>query len=730
MATEVTLEAALAHRLTEDEFEFACRHLGRDLTWPELGVLSVMWSEHCSYKSSRVHLKRLPSQGRRVVQGPGENAGAVDIGHGWVAVFKMESHNHPSFIEPYQGAATGVGGILRDIFTMGARPVANLCSLRFGRPEHPRTAHLLQGVVAGIGDYGNCVGVPTVGGELYFDGCYDGNILVNVFSVGVARKDDLMRGVARGVGNPVYYVGAGTGRDGIHGATMASAQFEENATRRRPTVQVGDPFREKLLLEACLELMQTGAIVGIQDMGAAGLTSASVEMADRGGTGILLDIDLVPQRERGMTAYEVLLSESQERMLLVIAQGREAEVGRVFDRWELSWAKVGTVTDSGRFEVWHGGHQVCDLPVRLLGAEAPVYDRPQARPASQDGPIVPLWPVIDDIAGTLLRLMASPNVCSRRRIFEQFDHMVGLGTLVGPGQADAAVLRVPGTDLAMAVVVDCNARFVRLDPFVGAMHAVAEVTRNLSCVGATPAGITDCLNFGDPTHPEVMWQLAQAIDGIAAACVALDTPVVSGNVSLYNASSGADIYPTPTVAALGVFERPLTAERLVRTGFRSAGDTVILLGDSRLDDVGGSEAQWLMTGSISGSAPHLDLAAEARVQACVRDLIEHQRIRSAHDLAEGGLGVALAECLAGTTLGLVLNLPVGPADRVMFSESPSRVVVSCQEPAVVEAVATRHGVTVTRLGVLDDRGVLVGPGWEVKVDDLTAAHEGGLAGIF
>ena len=577
-------ELALNHGLTEDEFDRVCTTLGRQPTITEVGIVSVMWSEHCSYKSSRIHLKTLPTTGPQVVQGPGENAGAVDIGGGLCAVFKMESHNHPSYIEPVQGAATGVGGILRDVFTMGARPIANLNSLRFGAIDHPKTPHLFWGVVEGIGGYGNCVGVPTVGGEVYFDACYNGNILVNAFTVGICEIDGIFRGIARGIGNPVFYVGAGTGRDGIHGATMASAEFDADAEEKRPTVQVGDPFREKLLLEACLELMQTGAIVGIQDMGAAGLTSSSVEMADRGGVGIEIDIDRVPLREEGMTAYEAMLSESQERMLVVISEGREAEVGRVFEKWELEWAQIGEVISESVVRVLQHGDIQAELPIGMLTSDAPIYDRPRQRPGYLDELQTPTFDAPPSLEAAFVELLQSPNIGSRRVVFEQYDHMVGVGTVVPPGAADAAVVRVPGTDRVLAMAVDCNSRRVYVDPREGARQAVAECARNVACSGARPLGTTDCLNFGDPTDPEVMWQFTEAIAGLGEACAALDVPIVGGNVSLYNTSDGKHIFPTPTVAVVGAFEE--APAQVIRGTAQSCGDFVILLGNTNAIDIG------------------------------------------------------------------------------------------------------------------------------------------------
>ncbi|MBM4380989.1 MAG: phosphoribosylformylglycinamidine synthase subunit PurL, partial [Deltaproteobacteria bacterium] len=551
-------EVVAAHRLKPDEYARIVETLGRHPNLLELGIFSVMWSEHCSYKSSRVHLRGFPTTGPRVLVGPGENAGVVDIGDGWAAAFKMESHNHPSYIEPYQGAATGVGGILRDVFTMGARPVALMNSLRFGSPRHPKTARLLQGVVAGIAGYGNCMGVPTVAGEVAFDESYDGNCLVNAFTVGVLPADRIFKGTASGVGNPVLYVGAKTGRDGIHGATMASAEFDDTTESKRPTVQVGDPFTEKLLLEACLELFQTDALVGIQDMGAAGLTSSSVEMAGRAGSGLDLDVSRVPRREVGMTPYEVMLSESQERMLIVAKAGREQEVLDIFRKWDLDAAVVGRVTDTGLYRVLEGDVVCAELPVEPLTDGAPVYDRPQAEPAwlAEARAFNPLsLPAPADLGESLLQLLSSPTIASKEWVFRQYDSMVRLGGAVLPGKADAAVVRVERTEKALALKADCNSRFVYLDPRLGGSHAVAECTRNVSCAGGEPLGLTDCLNFGNPERPEVMWQFAEAVKGLSDGCRALGVPVVSGNVSLYNETDGKGVMPTPTVGVVGLIPR-------------------------------------------------------------------------------------------------------------------------------------------------------------------------------
>ncbi|MBA2662999.1 MAG: phosphoribosylformylglycinamidine synthase subunit PurL [Bradymonadaceae bacterium] len=731
---------AASHGVSDEEYERVLEVLGREPSMTEIGVVSAMWSEHCSYKSSRVHLKKFPTTGPQVVQGPGENAGAVDIGGGLAAVFKMESHNHPSYIEPYQGAATGVGGILRDVFTMGARPIASLNSLRFGAIDHARTPYLFHGVVGGIAGYGNCVGVPTVGGEIYFDASYNGNILVNVFTVGVCKKDEIFLGVARGVGNPVFYVGAGTGRDGIHGATMASAQFSDQTEEKRPTVQVGDPFREKLLLEACLELMKTDVIVGIQDMGAAGLTSSSVEMADRGKLGIRIDADKIPVREENMSAYEMLLSESQERMLIVVERGKEDAIARIFDKWELEWAQIGEVIAEQRFEVYEKGELACDLPVSLLTSAAPQYDRPRKRPAYLDALKPAVIDAPDDLGQAFVELMASPNICSRASVYKQFDHMVGIGTVVRPGMGDAAVVRIPGTEQALAITVDCNSRFCYLDPREGAKLAVAECARNISCVGATPLGITDCLNFGDPTHPEVMWQFSEAVEGMSEACIAFDTPVVSGNVSLYNASFDKDIYPTPTVAMVGNFSRllegPGRAQGYCDASFKGEGDRVVLFGRTDTNDIGGSEYLWTRAAQLGQRPPRLDLELEKAVQRLVRDSIAQGLLLSAHDCADGGLGVTLAECCIGAeghALGLNIEMDIDTiarADLFLFCESPSRIVVSVREADLSALVsqAEAAGVPSTVIGTVTALPRLVWPGvLDLPTGDLQHAHKHGLS---
>ena len=719
------------HKISADEYARIEGHLGRAPSYTELGVFSVMWSEHCSYKSSRVHLRRLPTKGARVIQGPGENAGVVDIGDGFAAVFKMESHNHPSFIEPYQGAATGVGGILRDVFTMGARPIASLNSLRFGRADHPRTPDLLRGVVAGIGGYGNCIGVPTVGGELQFDAAYDGNILVNAFTCGVARTDRIFYGRASGVGNSILYIGAKTGRDGIHGATMASDEFSEGGPSQRPTMQVGDPFMGKLLIEACLELFSMDVLEGIQDMGAAGLTSSSVEMAGRAKNGIELDLDAVPRRAKRMTPYEILLSESQERMLLVAKPGCEEKVLAVCRKWELDAAVIGTVTTSGRWVIKATpGYDpldpdrkpapvvVCDLPIPALTDDAPVYDRPRAGKPKDDLARTELGmttiPVAEDLCAELVALCGSPNLGSRRWVWRQYDHIVRGGTVVRPG-SDAAVVRVPcerdgkTIEKFLAFAVDCNGRHCELDPFRGAAMAIAEVCRNLVCSGAEPLAITDCLNFGNPERPEIMEQFSRAIDGLAAACTALEVPIVSGNVSLYNETDGAAILPTPTVAAVGLVNHP---DDVVTQWFKQAGDMVILLGNAEptVRGLGGSEYVVRKLGKIAGDAPKIDLAAEAKLQQLVLALARSRSLQSAHDVSMGGLAVALAECCTTAPeekgdVGARIDLPDPrhpiEAMSLFFGEEPSRVIVSVRasEAAAVLAKAKAAGVPATELGV-------------------------------
>ncbi|MFO7303761.1 MAG: phosphoribosylformylglycinamidine synthase subunit PurL [Acidobacteriota bacterium] len=694
------------HGLTPEEYDRIVELLGREPNLTELGMFSVMWSEHCSYKSSRVHLKTLPTKGARVLQGPGENAGAVDIGDGLAAVFKIESHNHPSFIEPYQGAATGVGGIIRDIFTMGARPIALLDSLRFGPLTDARTRRIVKGVVAGIGGYGNSIGIPTVGGEVMFDESYRGNPLVNVFCLGIAKQNEIIRGQASGPGNPVYYVGAKTGRDGIHGATMASAEFDDRLEEKRPAVQVGDPFMEKLLLEACLELMKTDACVGMQDMGAAGLTCATSETGSRGGVGIEVDVRLVPQRETGMTPYEIMLSESQERMLIIVKRGREAEVEQIFEKWDLHAVKIGEVTADGLLRVRDGGTVVAEIPNLALTDEAPVYRRPIQEPegmaALRQIPRNGLKP-LPSAEEAFLALLEAPTIASKRWIYRQYDHMVRTNTIVLTGLG-AAVVRVKGTNRALAMSVDGNGRYVYLDPRQGARLAVAEAARNVACAGGLPIGATNCLNFGNPERPEIMWQFAEAIAGMGEACRALDTPITGGNVSLYNETDGTAILPTPVVGIVGLLE---DASKALARVFPAEGLDIVLFG-ANLGELGGSEYLLTLHGLLRGQPPVLDLERERALQQLLVRLAADGLIRSAQDCAEGGLAVALAECCFDTGgLGAAVDLAPAASDggvdlvaATLFGESASRVIVSV-EPAATAAVleaAARAGVPAARIG--------------------------------
>jgi phosphoribosylformylglycinamidine synthase len=732
----ITPEVVAAHNLKPEEFERIKELLGREPTFVELGVFSVMWSEHCSYKSSRVHLKRLPTQGERVIVPPGENAGIVDVGDGWCAAFKVESHNHPSFIEPFQGAATGVGGILRDIFTMGARPVAAMNSLRFGTLTHPehgrRNRALLAGVVAGIAHYGNAFGVATVGGEVVFDDAYSLNPLVNAFALGLVRHDQIFFGKAAGIGNPVLYVGAKTGRDGIHGATMASAEFDEEALEKRPTVQVGDPFLEKLLLEACLEAMRAGAVAGIQDMGAAGLTSSSCEMAARAGNGIELDLSLVPQREEGMTAYEIMLSESQERMLIVAHSGRERQVIDIFRKWDLDAVVIGRVTDTGSVVVIHEGQRLADIPSKYLTDEAPRYERPMREPGRGKGSQVPAGdddvntPVVNadeldevleapsavvsgqaDHGDALRRLLASPNLASKAWVYRQYDHMVRTNTAVLPG-ADAAVVRIKETRRALAMSLDGNGRYCAVSPREGARLVVAEAARNVVCVGARPLAVTNCLNFASPERPEVMWSFSEVIDGMAEACETLGTPVVSGNVSFYNETEGRGIHPTPVIGMVGLVE---DVRRVVTQGFKREGHLVALVGTTA-EDLSASEYEAAVLGRSVGDliasgarVPSLDLRREQAVQRAVLLAAEEGLLQSAHDCSDGGLAVALAECcfssLGRHALGVSVTLDEGTSPTAaLFGETPSRVLVSFEEAqrTRLERIAAQAGAPLKVIG--------------------------------
>jgi len=670
------------HGLSEEEYQQIVTHLGRDPNLTELGIFSVMWSEHCSYKSSRVHLKRFPTEGPQVVQGPGENAGAVDIGDGLAAVFKMESHNHPSFIEPFQGAATGVGGILRDIFTMGARPIALLDSLRFGELDTAQNRHLLKGVVSGISWYGNCIGVPTVGGEITFNDIYSKNPLVNVFCLGIVKKDRLLRGLAKGTGNQVLYIGAKTGRDGIHGATMASDSFDDASEKKRPNVQVGDPFLEKLLLEACLEFLEQDLLIGIQDMGAAGLTSSSCEMASRSGTGIELDVAKVPRREPKMTPYEVLLSESQERMLLVAQPGKEEAVLAICRKWGIDAAVVGKVTDDGLLRIREGDQVVAEIPAHAIADEAPRYERPSAPPQYQEllqALNLDALPDVKDPTDALLQLLDSPTIASKRWVFRQYDYMVGTNTVVCPG-SDAAVVRIKETGKALAMTTDGNSRYCLLNPYMGGGLAVAEAARNLVCSGARPLGATDCLNFGNPERPDIMWQFIMAVEGIAEACRTFEIPIVSGNVSLYNETNGLSIYPTPILGMVGLIEREAD---ITTQWFKQSDDVILLLGETR-EDIGGTEYLKVMHSREQGMPPWLDLDREHIVQKCVLTLIQKGWVQSAHDCSEGGLLVTLAECCLthpATPFGAQITLSQERLrlDALLFGESPSRVLISIKQ---------------------------------------------------
>jgi phosphoribosylformylglycinamidine synthase len=723
----ITPEVVAQHQLTESEYRKIVAILGRDPNYTELGVFSVMWSEHCSYKSSRLHLKKLPTRGKLVVQGPGENAGIIDVGGGYVIAFKIESHNHPSFIEPFQGAATGVGGILRDIFTMGARPIAVLDSLRFG-PLHdpkagPRNRRILEGVVAGIAHYGNCFGVPTVGGECIFESCYNGNPLVNVFALGVAKKQDIFYASAAGVGNPVIYVGAKTGRDGIHGASMASAEFTEESKQKRPNVQVGDPFLEKLLLEACLEAMQTGAIVGIQDMGAAGLTCSTCEMGSRGGTGIEIELDRVPQRETGMTPYEIMLSESQERMLLVAAKGREDEVFRVFRKWGLDAVTIGAVTGDGLLRVKQHGRTVAEIPNRELADEAPIYDRPLA--PSPPRPLTPsIAPPLVNLQDAFIALLSSADICSKRYIWEQYDYMVRTNTIAGPG-ADAAVVRIKENGVSVALSLDGNSRYCYLSPREGAMLAVAECCRNLSTVGAQPVAATNCLNFGNPERPEIMGQLVEAIEGMSEACRFFETPITGGNVSLYNETLGEGIWPTPVIGIVGLAQ---TAAPVTRD-FKTAGRPIVLLGGvGECDEIrfGGTEYAKVVLNELWGLPPALDMDYEKRVHDAMREIVAAGLAESAHDVSDGGLAVAAAECCQGG-VGAALNFESDLSPQfLLFHEGPSRILISTASADAVVEIAARHRVAAPRVGIAMNHGLAIGNRGEmlisVTIDNLKAVY--------
>ncbi|MGO9210903.1 MAG: phosphoribosylformylglycinamidine synthase subunit PurL [Terriglobales bacterium] len=717
-AQAITPDLIREHGLSAEEYQRILKWLGREPTLTELGIFSVMWSEHCSYKSSRVHLKRLPTHSRRVVQGPGENAGIIDIGDGWACAFKIESHNHPSFIEPFQGAATGVGGILRDIFTMGARPVAIMDSLRFGpitagggKPDQAtlhRNHSIVDGVVSGVASYGNCFGVPNLGGETKFEPCYSQNPLVNAFALGLVRRDEIYYARAAGEGNPVIYVGAKTGRDGIHGATMASEEFSEGSEQKRPNVQVGDPFLEKLLLEACLEAMRTGAVVGIQDMGAAGLTCSTCEMGGRGNVGIEIELDRVPQRETGMTPYEIMLSESQERMLLVAEKGREDEVFRVFEKWGLDAVTVGRVTPDGKMRVLEHGQVVAEIPNAALTDDAPLYHRPLDRwepPVEREMPPSIRLGETADLTANLKRLLASPNICCKRWVHEQYDSMVQINTVQGPGR-EAGVIRIKGTKRGLAMALDGNGRWCWLDPRLGAMHAVAESARKVACTGATPVAATNCLNFGNPEKPQIMWQFAQVIDGMTRACEELEVPITGGNVSFYNETLGEGIYPTPVVGVVGVIDE---VEKAAGFEFRESGRAVLLLRGAEQGDSTDAEAEFgsseyakEILGMVWGFPPALELEKEAALQKCIVELIRQGLAESTHDCSDGGLAVALAESAFPNGAGARIELVSSglAAEFLLFGEDASRILISCAKEHVgrIQELAVEYGVAAEVLG--------------------------------
>jgi phosphoribosylformylglycinamidine synthase subunit PurL len=730
--SEITPQIVAEHGFSEDEYTRVLAAMGREPNLTELGIFSVMWSEHCSYKSSRIHLKKLPTTGPQVICGPGENAGVIDIGDGQAAIFKMESHNHPSYIEPYQGAATGVGGILRDVFTMGARPIANLNALRFGRPDHPKMRHLIDGVVRGIGGYGNCVGVPTVGGEVNFHPAYDGNILVNAMTVGIADTDKIFYSAASGVGNSIVYVGSKTGRDGIHGATMASADFSDDTEEKRPTVQVGDPFTEKLLIEACLELMASDAIVAIQDMGAAGLTSSSVEMASKGGVGIELDMNKVPVRETGMTPYEMMLSESQERMLMVLKPGREDFAEAIFKKWELDFAVIGTVTETGHMVLKWNGETVCDIPLGPLADDAPLYDRPYM---SQDAyktwaQVKPLGdiPESNDIGADLLKLMASPDIASRRWIWEQYDHMVGADTVQRPG-GDAAVVRVHGTNKGLAMTTDCTPRYCYADPVEGGKQAVAEAYRNLCAVGAKPLAITNCLNFGNPQRPEIMAQIVGCLEGMSEACIALDMPIVSGNVSLYNESKatggGSAILPTPAIGAIGLLD---DWSKSATIGFKAEGEDIWLIGANPCHL---GQSIWLRETSNreDGTPPRVDLTEEIRNGTAIRKAIATGLISAVHDISDGGLLVTLSEMALASNLGAILDNDCSMRPDFLFGEGQGCYLVTTSKGKAAWDHFIAAEITPTYIGKVGGSAIIspadnMHPLIEIPLADLRTAHEG------
>lgn len=716
----ITPQVVADHGLTPDEYERVLAILGREPNLVELGIFSVMWSEHCSYKTTRKHLKNMPTTAPWVICGPGENAGVIDIGDGQAAIFKMESHNHPSYIEPFQGAATGVGGILRDVFTMGARPIANMNALRFGDPKHPKTKHLVSGVVAGIGSYGNCVGVPTVGGECIFHPSYNGNILVNAMTVGLAPADKIFYSAAAGIGNSVVYVGSKTGRDGIHGATMASAEFGEDADEKRPTVQVGDPFTEKLLIEACLELMATDAIIAIQDMGAAGLTSSSLEMAGKGGTGIEMQLDKVPAREDAMTPYELMLSESQERMLMVLKPGKEELARKIFEKWELAFAVIGTITDTGRMVLKMHGQQVADLPIDPISVDAPMYDRPWTPTPKQPELKADSLKSADSKAllDGLETLLATPDLCSKRWIWEQYDHMVGNDTVLRPG-GDAALVRVHGTGKALAISTDCTPRYCYADPIEGGKQAVVETWRNITAVGAQPLAITNCLNFGNPQKPEIMGQIVGCLQGMGEACRALDYPIISGNVSLYNETNGKGILPTPAIGGVGILK---DVKKRCLNHFTRKGDVILLVGETK-GHLGQSLYLREILGCEEGPPPPVDLAAERKNGDFVRGLIADGKVAACHDASDGGLLVAVAEMCLPAGIGAEVKFDLSAA--FAYGEDQARYIlaVAAENAVAVEASARAAGVAMLRLGQTGGTALALAGASSCEVSVLKAAHE-------
>ncbi|WP_214814456.1 phosphoribosylformylglycinamidine synthase subunit PurL [Exiguobacterium sp. s196] len=709
--------------LSDDEYALVVSLLGREPNYTEIGLFSVMWSEHCSYKNSKPVLRKFPTTGKHVLQGPGEGAGIVDIGDGQAVAFKIESHNHPSAIEPYQGAATGVGGIIRDIFSMGARPIALLNSLRFGDLNESRVKHLFGHVVSGIAGYGNCVGIPTVGGEVAFDPAYSGNPLVNAMCVGFIRHEDIQKGIAEGVGNSVMYVGATTGRDGIHGATFASEELGEDADEKRPAVQVGDPFMEKLLIEACLEVIKHPALVGIQDMGAAGLTSSSAEMASKAGMGIEMNLDLVPQRETGMTPYEMMLSESQERMLLVVKAGHEDEIEAIVTKWGLHAVKVGEVIEEKVLRLVHQGEVAAEVPVDALAEDAPVYHKPSKVPAYYEAfqAMEPVTPIVEDVMATWKDVLSMPSIASKRWVYEQYDHMVQTSTVVAPG-SDAAVIRIRETEKSLAMTTDCNAKYVYLDPRVGGAIAVAEAARNIVASGAEPLALTDCLNFGSPDKPEGFWQLDQAVEGMAEACRTLDTPVIGGNVSLYNESNGQAIYPTPVVGMVGLIEKP---EHITTSFAKQAGDVVFLLGETKAE-FGGSALQMLQDGSVSGHAPTLNLEEERQTQKALLHAIREGLVTAAHDVSEGGLAAALPELVFGTGFGMDVTIDTDLV-TALFSESQSRFLVTVDKAHAESFARMTNG---TAIGTVTEASTLVVRASdrliEMDVNELERVWEGAI----